>query len=132
MPAINLIIRNINQIHLHFLTIVNANRPWIGYLYFINKKRMKINHKTITGISLVLMAITAIIAMTIPDQLTLRITCWTIIILLDVIAAWGLYFIFREVNKDISSLAALIRLFYAGILAIATSTLIIAKTASSS
>ena len=93
---------------------------------------MKINHKTITGISLVLMAITAIIAMTIPDQLTLRITCWTIIILLDVIAAWGLYFIFREVNKDISSLAALIRLFYAGILAIATSTLIIAKTASSS
>jgi hypothetical protein len=124
----DLILCNINQIQPHFLTKVNGIPSRKADLYGIKTNKMKINHKIITGSALILMAITAMLAMSIPEQLSLRIICWTLIVLLDILVAWGLYYIFQEVHKEISSLAAILRLIYAGILAMATTFLIVAKT----
>jgi hypothetical protein len=73
------------------------------------------------------MAVIAIGVMAVPEQLTTRIIGWSLIILLDIIAAWGLFYIFESVNKEISALAALIRLVYVAILSIAMACLLIAK-----
>jgi hypothetical protein len=41
---------------------------------------------------------------------------WLIILICDVLAAWGLYVFFKPVNRDLSLLSAWIRLVYAAIL----------------
>lgn len=49
---------------------------------------------------------------------------WLITILCDIIASWGLYLYFKEVNKKLALLGCLLRLFYTTILTIAISNLI--------
>jgi hypothetical protein len=48
----------------------------------------------------------------------LGVFSWLIILICDVIAAWGLYVFFRITNKDLSLLAAWLRLAYAAMLAV--------------
>lgn len=47
------------------------------------------------------------------------IFCWLIILVSDVVAAWGLYVFLRPVSKDQSLIAAWFRLIYAAMLAVA-------------
>lgn len=47
------------------------------------------------------------------------ILCWLIILVSDVIAAWGLYIFFKPVSKNQSLIAAWFRLIYAAMLAMA-------------
>lgn len=49
---------------------------------------------------------------------------WLITILCDIIASWGLYVYFKEINKNLALLGCLFRLFYTVILTIAVSNLI--------
>jgi hypothetical protein len=54
------------------------------------------------------------------------ILCWTIILISDVVAAWGLFLFFKPVNRDLSLLAAWFRLIYAAMLAVAIFNLVYA------
>jgi hypothetical protein len=47
------------------------------------------------------------------------ILCWLIILVSDVVAAWGLYIFFKPVSKNQSLIAAWFRLIYAAMLAVA-------------
>ena len=47
------------------------------------------------------------------------IPCWLIILVSDVVAAWGLYIFFKPVSKNQSLIATLFRLIYAAMLAVA-------------
>lgn len=44
---------------------------------------------------------------------------WMIILICDVLAAWALHIVLRNVNQELSGLTALLRLTYAGMLAVA-------------
>src|SRR5688500_14006980 len=46
------------------------------------------------------------------------------VIVLDVVVAWGLYRVFRPVNKNVSMLAAAFRLVYAGVFMVAIARLL--------
>jgi uncharacterized membrane-anchored protein len=54
------------------------------------------------------------------------ILCWIIILVCDVVAAWGLYLFFRPINRDLSLLAAWFRLIYVAMLAVAIFNLVYA------
>lgn len=56
---------------------------------------------------------------------------WLLILLLDIIISWALYIFLKKINKDISLLAAIFRLFYSVILAVAISNLIFVSLMSS-
>ncbi len=51
--------------------------------------------------------------------LNIGIYSWLIILVCDVVAAWGLYIFFKPVRKDLSLIAAWFRLIYAAMLAAA-------------
>ena len=98
----------------------------------ISKRRIAL----ITGFGLLLMIVLAIFAGTklnslisknniettyeniFHDILTLQLSIigYVIIVVLDIIVAWGLYLFFKPTNKDISLLSAIFRLIYAVVL----------------
>jgi hypothetical protein len=99
----------------------------------------------IAGISLLVMAIIAayanfavIMNVEVPDdpiataanivgsagQLRLAVAGFIIIVLLDVIVAWGLYIVLRSVNPSLSLLGGWLRLAYAAILAVSINSLL--------
>lgn len=94
----------------------------------------------VTGISLVLMALTAIFsfgfaldALILPQDpaatveniqqseaiFRMGIGGWMLILLLDVVVAWGLYLLLRPVNQSLSLLTAWLRVVYGAILGVA-------------
>lgn len=90
---------------------------------------------TVAGVGLLLMAVAAIFALSIYNsvlvadnpartansilanemQFRLAILSFLIVIVLDVIVAWGLYVFFRPVNRHLSLLAAWFRVVYAAV-----------------
>ena len=50
---------------------------------------------------------------------------WLIILICDVLAAWGLYVFFKRVNKSLSLLTAWLRLLYTAILGVALFNIVI-------
>ncbi len=54
----------------------------------------------------------------------LGVYSWIVILISDLVVAWGLYILFRPVSKDISLVAAWFRLLYTAILGVAIANLI--------
>jgi hypothetical protein len=94
----------------------------------------------ITGIAIVLMTIAAVVATDVtietlfaedsPEITTQLITSsqslyrtgifsWIVVLVCDILAAWGLYIFLKPVNRDLSLIMAWFRLVYAAILATA-------------
>jgi len=100
----------------------------------------------VAGIALLLMTVAAIFAtgilsdkLIVPEdaaatvenlriseiQFRAGIFSWLIILICDILAAWGLYIFFRPVNRDLSLLTAWFRLIYVAIFGTAIANLII-------
>ncbi|MEM7367582.1 MAG: DUF4386 domain-containing protein [Bacteroidota bacterium] len=93
-----------------------------------------------TGISLLIMAVAAFFAINLPgeelnlgtkeeihsvaSQLRGNLLAWLIILITDVLVAWGLYVLLEERNRHISLLAAWFRLLYTCILGVGISYLL--------
>jgi len=54
----------------------------------------------------------------------LGLYCWIVILICDLIVAWGLYVFFKTVSKDISLIAAWFRLIYVAVLGTAIANLV--------